>query len=136
MQIHQVTTDEEYQKIDDFFSKMWMELFEIDCKNQIDNYKYCDIYFFEENSQIISAIIYNYKKWEKNYIRRFWTLSEHRGKWLGTKLIKHVLEKYEGDVFLDADENQVDFYEHIGFEKTWVNREVGNTLAYGMIYKK
>jgi hypothetical protein len=71
MQIHQVTTDEEYQKIDDFFSKMWMELFEIDCKNQIDNYKYCDIYFFEENSQIISAIIYNYKKWEKNYIRRF-----------------------------------------------------------------
>jgi hypothetical protein len=39
-------------------------------------------------------------------------------------------------VFLDADENQVDFYEHIGFEKTWVNREVGNTLAYGMIYKK
>jgi hypothetical protein len=71
MQIQQVTTEEEYQKIDDFFSKMWKELFEIDCKNQIDKYKFCDIYYFEENSRIISAIIYNYKKWEKNYIRRF-----------------------------------------------------------------
>lgn len=136
MQIHQVTTDEEYQKIDDFFSKMWMELFEIDCKNQIDKYKFCDIYFFEENSQIISAIIYNYKKWEKNYIWRFWTLAKHRGKWLWTKLIQHVLEKYEGDLFLDADEKQVSFYEHIGFQKTGESREVGNTLAYGMIYRK
>jgi len=71
MQIQQVTTEEEYQKIDDFFSKMWKELFEIDCKNQIDKYKLCDIYFFEENSQIISAIIYTNKKTGKNYIWRF-----------------------------------------------------------------
>jgi hypothetical protein len=39
-------------------------------------------------------------------------------------------------MFLDADEKQVWFYEHIGFEKTWESREVGNSLAYGMIYRK
>ena len=69
--------NDKLSQIDNFFWKMWKELFDIDCYNQIEAYKKCEIYYIENDNKIISAIIFTNYKW-KNYIWRFWTLAEYR----------------------------------------------------------
>lgn len=41
--------NDKLSQIDNFFWKMWKELFDIDCYNQIEYYKKCEIYYIEKN---------------------------------------------------------------------------------------
>ena len=99
--------NDKLSQIDDFFWKMWKELFDIDCYNQIEAYKKCEIYYMQNDNKIISAIIFTNYKW-KNYIWRFWTLAEYRNNWYWSSLIKTILNKYD-DIYLEADEKQVNY---------------------------
>ena len=56
--------NDKLSQIDNFFWKMWKELFDIDCYNQIETYKKCEIYYIENDNKIISAIIFTNYKWK------------------------------------------------------------------------
>ena len=126
--------NDKVSQIDNFFWKMWKELFDIDCYNQIEAYKKCEIYYMQNYNKIISAIIFTNYKW-KNYIWRFWTLAEYRNNWYWSSLIKTILNKYD-DIYLEADEKQVNYYEKLWFKQTWENKVIWNTISYWMVLKK
>lgn len=134
MKIQEIKTNDSLIKIDDFFTKMWWGLFDIHLENQIQYYKKCDIYYFEENWEIISSIIYA-KKDNFNYIRRFGTLNNHQWKWLWSKLLNYVLEKYSWDFHLTADKNKVEYYKKFWFIETWEKKLIWNEYAIKMIKK-
>ena len=50
-------------------------------------------------------------------IRKVAVLPEYQGKGIGTKLIKNILDTIEGDIFLNARIDKMEFYEKIGFVK-------------------
>ena len=132
MKIQEVKTNNSLIKIDNFFTKMWWDLFDIHLENQIQYYKKCDIYYFAENWEILSAIIY-VKKDNFNYIRRFGTLSNHQWKWLWSKLLNYVLGKYSWDFHLTADKNKVEYYKKFWFIETWEKKLIWNEYAIKMI---
>lgn len=132
MKILQAKSNNELIKIDEFFSKIWWELFNINLQNQVEKYKKCDIYFFENHWEIISAIIY-VKYNEKNYIWRFATLNKYQNQGLWSQLLKFVINKYNWDFHLSADENKVEYYKKFWFIETWEKELVWNEYAIEMI---
>ena len=123
-----------FHKLTIFFWKIWKELFNIDCYNQIEAYKKCEIFYLEDDNEIISAIIFTNYKW-KNYIWRFWTLTKYRNNWYWRKLINKIINKYD-DIYLDEDEKKVNYYEKLWFKQTWENKVIWNTISYWMVLKK
>lgn len=128
-------TKTEFEKINNFFWKIWKKEFDLDRFDKIEEYKSGKVYFLEENSKIISAIFLYEKKYQI-HIWRFATLEEQRWKKLATKLFWEVIKKIKNKkIILNADYKKKWFYEKLWFIITWKKLEIWNTIALEMIYK-
>ena len=84
-------------------------------------------YSFEEEGRIISNVSANRMYFEQNGQKRYYiqigtvmTDKDHRRQGLAGKLVKHVLETYEGEcdgIYLFGNLNALNFYREIGFQE-------------------
>ena len=84
-------------------------------------------YSFEEEGKILSNVSANRMYFEQNGKKRYYiqigtvmTDKDHRKQGLAGKLIKHVLETYEGEcdgIYLFGNLSALDFYRELGFQE-------------------
>jgi len=139
MNIQKANTENDYIRINDFFWKIWKEEFNLDRFDKIDEYKKSEVYFIENNNEIISAInIYKNEDWESQ-IWRFATINSKRWSWIWTELIKYslkeIISKWEKNIILYAEINRVNYYKTIWFKEIWKEIEIWNTKAIKMKLK-
>ena len=147
MKIQKATTKEEIKNNFLFFKKMWKEMFDIDFdknyEKQFKAFENAKIYFISENEKIISSSqMMKVEKWykltnwiileKKSYILwRIWTLEKYRGRWLGSKLIKFLLEisKEEKikDFYIPSELWNTKYYAKFWFETFWKSIKLGNS---------
>jgi len=147
MKIQKATTKEEIKNNFLFFKKMWKEMFDIDFdknyEKQFKTFENAKIYFISENEKIISSSqMMKVEKWykltnwiileKKSYILwRIWTLEKYRWKWLGSKLIKFLLEisKEEKikDFYIPSELWNTKYYAKFWFETFWKSIKLGNS---------
>ncbi len=122
--VKKATIDEEFEKIDEFFGKMWKEEFGLDRFGQIEKYKAGRCFYLEENWEIISCLYsFESKKFWKEYIWRLGTKKEFRGKWLASDLIKtlftELYNNWNPEIAINAEIWNENFYEFFGFVVKW-----------------
>ncbi len=127
--------EEEFEKINDFFWKMWKQEFDLDKFNEIEEYKKGYVIFIEGKNKIIWAIYFLennkiYKIW------RFWVLKDFRGQSLGKKLfleMEDFLKKKKiKKLQVYAEIKNISMYEKFWFKKIWELQKVWNTEAVMM----
>lgn len=150
--IVKATSENEISKSFSFFQKMWLDEFDItltdDTRAQFSN---SDIFYIEvENTviwtvqiitidekrfQIEPSLRWVAKLWEK-VLGRIWVLEAHRGKQIGSKLIKFVIqyyrEQWEKNIFLPSAIQNLGYYERFGFHWFSEPKDLGNTQVVMM----
>ncbi len=122
--IKKATTNEEFEKIDKFFWDMWKKEFNLDRSWKVEEYKKGRCFYLEENGEIISCLYsFSSKKFWKEYIWRLATKKEFRWKGLASDLLKmlftELYNNWKKEIALNAEVNNVKFYEYFGFKIKW-----------------
>lgn len=136
MKIKTAKKNSDFEKINIFFWKMWLEEFNLERFDCIKQYKAWKVFFIEQEEKIISAIFIFERDW--NYwIQRFGTLKEFRGKWFGRKvfdkMIKFLKDKKIKNLYVNADIKKQSMYEHLWFKSLWEIRMIWENKALKMI---
>lgn len=136
MKIKTAKKNSDFEKINIFFWKMWLEEFNLERFDCIKQYKAWKVFFIEQEEKIISAIFIFERDW--NYwIQRFGTLKEFRGKWFGRKvfdkMIKFLKDKKIKNLYVNADIKKQSMYEHLWFKSLWEIRMIWENKAIKML---
>ena len=147
MKIQKAITEKDLENNFLFFKKMWKEMFDIDFEKNLEKqrgrfYK-SEVYFIKDWDKIItSSQMEKFKIWDKltnwfilekeAYILwRIWTLKEYRWKWLGSKLIKFLLEVAEKekieDFYIPSELWNIKYYSRFWFKEFWKSVKLGNS---------
>lgn len=136
MKIKTAKKNSDFEKINIFFWKMWLEEFNLERFDCIEQYKSWKVFFIEQEEKIISAIFIFERDW--NYwIQRFGTLKEFRWKWFGRKvfdkMIKFLKNKNIKNLYVNADIKKQSMYEHLWFKSLWEIRMIWENKAIKML---
>ncbi|PZM84797.1 hypothetical protein DLH72_02905 [Candidatus Gracilibacteria bacterium] len=136
MKIKTAKKNSDFEKINIFFGKMWLEEFNLERFDCIEQYKSGKVFFIEQEEKIISAIFIFER--DGNYgIQRFGTLKEFRGKGFGRKvfdkMIKFLKDKKIKNLYVNADIKKQSMYEHLGFKSLGEIRMIGENKALKML---